>query len=159
MESREIAELVERIMVGDPWHGPSVKKVLDGIDASQAARRPPGGVHSIWELVLHMTGWAREVTARIGGRAAEEPEAGDWPAVTDPTPERWRQAQEDLFAVHRELAAAIRSIDPAGLEKPVLDYRNDALGTGLSHYLTLHGLIHHTVYHSGQIAQLKSAMR
>jgi uncharacterized damage-inducible protein DinB len=159
MESREIAELVERVMSGDPWHGPSVKKVLDGIDASQAARRPPGGVHSIWELVLHMTGWAREVTARIGGRAAQEPEAGDWPAVTDPTPERWRQALEDLFAVHRELAAAIRSIDPAGLEKPVLDYRNDALGTGLSHYLTLHGLIQHTVYHSGQIAQLKSAMR
>jgi uncharacterized damage-inducible protein DinB len=159
MHSLEIADLVERIMTGDPWHGPSVKKVLDGIDASLAARRPPGGVHSIWEVVLHMTGWAREVTARLGGRAAQEPEAGDWPVVTDPTPERWQLAQEELFAVHRSLAAAIRTMDSSRLDKPVLDYRDDALGTGLSHSLTLHGLVHHTVYHSGQIAQLKRAMQ
>ena len=159
MEGQDIAELVERIVHGDPWHGPSVKKVLDGIDAALAARRPPGGVHTIWELVLHMTGWAHEVTARLSGRPAQEPEAGDWPAAGDPTPDRWRQAQADLFSAHRALATAIRTLDAARLDQPVLDYRNDALGTGLTHYVTLHGLIHHTVYHSGQIAQIKSAMR
>ena len=34
-----------------------------------------------------------------------------------------------------------------------------AAGTGLSKYLTLHGLVHHTVYHAGQIAQLRRALR
>ena len=157
MESRAIAELVERIVTGDPWHGPSVKQVLDGIDATLAARRPPGGAHSIWELVLHMTGWAREVTARLGGRPAQDPEAGDWPEVEAFAPGRWRQAQADLFEAHRALAAAIRSMDPATLDQPVRDFRDNALGTGLSYYLTLHGLAHHTIYHSGQISLLKRA--
>jgi DinB superfamily len=157
MESREIAELVERIVAGDPWHGPSVKQVLDGVDVALAARRPPGGAHSIWELVLHMTGWAREVAARLAGRPAQEPDTGDWPSVGDVTPDRWRQAQAELFDAHRTLAAAIRSMDPAKLDQPVRDFRNNALGTGLSHDLTLHGLVHHTIYHAGQISLLKRA--
>jgi hypothetical protein len=155
MESRAIAELVERIMAGDPWHGPSVKSVLDGVDATLAATRPPGEAHSIWELVLHMTGWAREVTTRLGGRPAQDPEAGDWPQVTDVSPQRWQQAQADLFEAHRALAAAISAMDPAKLNQPVRDFRDNALGTGLSYYLTLHGLVHHTIYHSGQISLLK----
>lgn len=33
-----------------------------------------------------------------------------------------------------------------------------AAGTGLSRYLTVHGLVHHTVYHAGQIALLRRAL-
>lgn len=155
MESRDITELIEHVMTGDPWHGPSVTTILDGVSAEAAARRPPQGSHSVWELVLHMTGWAREVTARLGGRAAQEPEAGDWPEIGDPTHERWRAAQSALYTAHDDLIAAVGSIDVSTLARPVVDFRDDAMGTGLSHYLTLHGVIHHTVYHAGQIAMLK----
>ena len=158
-ETHRINSQLKRAQEGQAWHGPSLRELLDGVTAEQAAAKPIPNAHSIWELVLHMTGWAREVTARIGGRAAQEPEAGDWPAVTDPIPARWQQAQDELFAVHRSLAAAIRAMDASLLEKPVLDYRDDAMGTGLSHYLTLHGIVNHTVYHSGQIAQLKRLMQ
>ena len=56
---------------------------------------------------------------------------------------------------HRRRLAAI---DAATLARPVLDFRNNALGTGLSHYVTLHGVIHHAIYHAGQIALLKRAL-
>jgi len=158
METIEIAELIERVMAGDPWHGPSVRAVIDEIGPEQAARRPPGGAHSIWELVLHMTGWTREVTARLRGRPAQEPEGGDWPETGEPTLERWRAAQADLFAAHRELIAVVRRLDAAALSRPVADFRDNALGVGLSHYLTLHGVVHHTVYHAGQIALLRRAL-
>jgi uncharacterized damage-inducible protein DinB len=158
MEHSDIAELIERVLAGDPWHGPSVQRLLDDVGADLAARRPPGEAHSIWELVLHMTGWAREVTARLGGRAAQEPEEGDWPTVGEPTADRWQTAQTALFAAHRDLIRAVRQLDPATLSRPVLDFRNNALGTGLSHYVTLHGLIHHTVYHAGQIAIVTRAL-
>lgn len=154
-ESSNIAELIERVMTGDPWHGPSVTKVLEGVTPDAAAWRPPGNAHCIWELVLHMTGWAREVTARLGGRAAQEPEAGDWPEIGEAANERWFRAQSALFAAHRELADAIRHLDDAALARPVLDFRNDALGTGLSHYVTLHGVLQHTIYHAGQMAMLR----
>jgi hypothetical protein len=154
----EMADLIERIMSGDPWHGPSVKKVLDGVTADAAARRPLAHAHTIWELVIHMTGWTREVTARVRGRAAQEPDGGDWPAIGDPTEARWRDAHSALFAAHRELADAIRQLDPAKLPRPVVDFRDNAMGTGLTHYVTLHGLLHHTLYHAGQVAILRRAL-
>jgi uncharacterized damage-inducible protein DinB len=158
MESKHIAELLQRVMTGDPWHASSVARILEDVTADQAATRPPGNAHSIWELVLHMTGWAREVTARLGGRAAAEPPEGDWPAIGATTSERWQAARSALFAAHDELSAAIRALDASRLVEPVLDFRDSAAGTGLSHYLTVHGIVHHAVYHSGQIAVLKRVL-
>jgi hypothetical protein len=155
METERIAQLVERVLTGDPWHGPSVRQLLDGIDAGLAAARPAAGAHSIWEIVLHMTGWALEVTARLRGRAAQEPERGDWPAVAAISESRWDADRRALFAAHDHLAATVRTLDPAVLDRPVLDFRDNALGTGLSHYVTLHGIVHHTLYHAGQLALLR----
>ncbi len=158
METTRIVELIEDVMTGDPWHGSNVRDLLSAVSATDAARSPQSGAHSIWELVLHMTGWAREVTMRLEGRPAQEPDGGDWPAVGEPTPERWEMATTNLFTVHRALAAAMRGVDVQLLAQPVIDYRNDALGTGLSHYRTIHGVIHHTVYHVGQIALIARMM-
>lgn len=157
--SDDIADLIERVFDGDPWHASSVADLLSDVTAAEAVARPVPGGHSIWELVLHMTGWASEVRARLDGQEAGEPEGGDWPEVAAPTEARWRAAVAGLEAAHRELAAAVRASDPGQLRKPVLDRREPALGTGLSKELTVHGLIHHTVYHAGQIAQVKRAVR
>lgn len=146
-------------MNGAPWHGSSVAALLERLDAATAVARPPGGTHSVWELVLHMTGWAREVTARLDGRPAREPVDGDWPSVGDPSPARWAAACADLFTVHARLAEAIRQIPEATLEAPVRDDRDGAMGTGLSRYVTVHGLVHHTVYHAGQIAVVTRLVR
>ena len=129
--------------------------ILDGIDATRAARKPIAGGHSIWELVLHVTGWKREVARRVGGAPAGEPAAGDWPAVGDPTEARWRAAVDDLGAGHRELIAAVQKLTEARLYEPTNDPRNRPLGTGVSYYVLLHGAVQHDVYHAGQIALLK----
>jgi hypothetical protein len=152
MENQNIAELIARVTTGDPWHGSNVEQLLAGVSAADAARRPSPEVHSLWELVLHMTGWAREVRQRLGGRAAQDPEEGDWPQVAQVSEERWAAAKKALFDAHRDLESAVAGLDPAALAEPVVDFRDRPLGTGLSKYLTLHGLVHHTVYHSGQLA-------
>ncbi len=153
-----LADLVDRVMTGDPWHAGNVQTLLDGLSAEDAARTPVPAAHSIWQLVLHMTGWAREVQARLDGAPAGEPAAGDWPAVPVVTEAAWRRDRAALFAVHAALAAAIRGASPARLDQPVVDHRDRAAGTGLSTSLTLHGLVHHTVHHAGQIALLRRAL-
>ncbi len=157
--SDQLADLVTRVMTGDPWHGPNVATLLDDVTAAEAAATPVPGLHSIWQLVLHMTGWAREVHARLDGAPAGEPAAGDWPEPPSPTASAWARDRKALFAAHEALAAAIQRVAPAGLDTPVVDHRDRAAGTGLSKFLTLHGLVHHTVYHAGQIAQLRRAIR
>ncbi len=158
-ETSRVADLVTRVIDGDPWHGSTVLALLEGVSHQGAAAHPVPGVHSIWELVLHMTGWANEAGARLAGEAAGEPKGGDWPAVTDVSQAAWARAVAALVASHQTLAAAVRATDDAVLETAVRDPRDRAAGTGLSHYLTLHGLVHHTAYHAGQIAVLVRAVQ
>jgi uncharacterized damage-inducible protein DinB len=153
-ETNNLAELMMAVVDGDPWHGPNVVSLLRGVDPEEAASHLVPSAHSIWELVLHMTGWADEVRSRLAGAEAGEPKAGDWPEVIDVSPAAWVRAREGLVASHERLAAALRATRDDQLEAPVVDRRSRSAGTGLSQYSTLHGLVHHTAYHAGQIALL-----
>jgi uncharacterized damage-inducible protein DinB len=156
-EITRIIDQLQREHDGDPWHGSPLKSILDGVDAAQAARRPFSGAHSIWELVLHVTGWKREVAKRVGGGAASEPPDGDWPEVGEPTEARWKQSLADLESAHRDLIRAIEVLPEHTLFEPTNDPRDRPLGAGVSYYVLLHGAAQHDVYHAGQIALLKKA--
>ena len=150
-----IVDQLEREHAGDPWHGSPLSAILDGVTAEEAAARPLPGAHTIWELVLHMTGWKSEVRRRLSGAPAGDPEAGDWPAVGEATPERWAQARENLELAHRLLVSAVKEFPEANLYIPANDTRNRELGIGVTYYELLHGIVQHDVYHAGQIAILK----
>jgi hypothetical protein len=58
-----LCEDLRRVYDGAPWHGSSITEVLKGVDADVAARRSIPRAHTIWEIVLHMTAWTREVAS------------------------------------------------------------------------------------------------
>ena len=149
-QTEMIADQLERAYRGDAWYGSSVCAVLEGVDSTMAAARPRQGAHSIHEIVLHMTAWTREVTRRLRVGVAEDPEMGDWPEVGG-----WDAALAALDAANDELLTAIRALNPAQLDDRVGDARDRALGSGVSRYVMLHGLVQHHAYHAGQIAMLK----
>jgi uncharacterized damage-inducible protein DinB len=156
-EIHRIIDELEREHSGDPWHGSPLQQILDRLDARQAARTPIPGAHSIWEIVVHMTGWKKEVAQRVMGAPAGEPAAGDWPAIGETSDSHWRAALDGLEASHRELIASIKSLPEGKLLEPTNDPRDRPLGTGVSYYVLLHGIVQHDVYHAGQIAILKKA--
>jgi uncharacterized damage-inducible protein DinB len=157
-EPARVIDQLRRAHDGDPWHGSPVKEILRGVSAAQAATRPPNGAHSIWELVLHMTNWRNEVAARAAGSPAGEPADGDYPAIGDPTPKRWRAALDALDESHRRLVHAVGRLTDEQMWKPTNDPRNRALGTGVTYYELLHGIVQHDAYHAGQIAILKRVL-
>ena len=154
-EILNIVDQLEREFRGDAWHGSPLVSILNGINPTQAAAHPVKGAHSIWEIVLHVTGWKLEVARRVGGAPAGEPPDGDWPDVGEPTPARWSAAVQRLTEAQRTLLDAIRQLPEARLFEPTNDPRSRPLGTGVSYYVLLHGVVQHDVYHSGQIAALK----
>jgi uncharacterized damage-inducible protein DinB len=154
-----LVDLFTRVHSGDPWHGPSVLDALDGVTAQMAAAHPVAGAHSIWEIVLHIAAWRAEVVRRIGGAEAADPLEGDWPPVPEPTDTNSSAALERLQRSHENVVIAVRAMPRAQLEEIVKDERDRALGTGLSFYTTLHGLVHHDVYHAGQISLLKKGLQ
>ena len=149
-EVARIADQLRRSFEGGAWHGPGLLEVLQGVTAKQAAARPIAGAHSIWELVLHLRAWTEVEIERLAGMTVEEPEAGDWPAVTDTSEAAWRDALRQLKKAHRELIEAVERLSESRLEEraPARDH---------TIYFMLHGQVQHTVYHAGQIAVLKKA--
>lgn len=143
---------------GDPWYGSSRSVLLEGITAREAASRPIPGSHSIWELVLHMTSWTREVERRLAGHAPAEPEDGDWPAVGRPTAARWREACDANAEANAALLAAVAKLPATQWDAPVGGLRDPALGTGTTIGGMLIGLAQHDAYHNGQLAILRRAL-
>jgi uncharacterized damage-inducible protein DinB len=157
-EADRLVDQFKRAHDGDAWHGSPLKEILKGVTAAQAATRPPNGVHSIWELVLHATGWRNEVADRATGKPAGEPAQGDWPVVGDVSEQSWRNALAALDASHTRLVDVVRGMTDDRLFTPTNDPRNRPLGAGVSYYELLHGIVQHDAYHAGQIAILKRVL-
>jgi uncharacterized damage-inducible protein DinB len=155
-----LIDQLEREHAGDAWHGSSRASILADVSAEEARQRLSPTVHSMWELVLHMTAWTREVTKRLDGGMASEPDLGDWPSIpSTPDETSWRAAVTGLDDAHLALRHAVGAIEPTRLTAPVNDPRNRELGTGVSFAQTINGLVQHDVYHSGQLALLKKLVR
>jgi uncharacterized damage-inducible protein DinB len=154
-ERERLVKELEREISGEPWHGPSLSTILKGITAEQAAHRPSTEAHSIWEILLHMTGWKREVTRRAQGHTAAEPAEGDWPRVDEVSEARWRSACEDHLRAQQELAELIRNLADEQLDVTVKGDTAAYIGAGISVRANLYGILQHDVYHAGQIALLK----
>lgn len=158
-ETERIIDQLAREHEGEPWHGSSLRQILDGITATEAAIHPVAGGHSIWELVLHITAWKNEVRRRLSGAPASDPEEGDWPAVGPASEDGWRDTLARLEHAHVELIEAIRRFPELRLSAATNDPRKRPSGAGVSYYVLLHGAVQHDVYHSGQMAILKKALR
>jgi uncharacterized damage-inducible protein DinB len=156
-EIDRIVDQVQRAAGGDAWFGSSVRAALEGVNANVASGRPIPGAHSIGEIVLHLTAWTREVTRRLRLGVAENPEDGDWPVLSVGTDADWAVVVAAFDEANAELVAAIGGLEDAHLDERIGDERDRALGSGVSVYVTLHGLAQHHAYHAGQIMLLKRA--
>lgn len=150
-ETERIVDQLRRAFAGEAWHGPAVLEILEGVTAERAAARPFPGGHSIWELSLHIEAWARACRRRLQGDHAQLTDAEDWPAQTGLDEQAWKQVRESIKQEHDELAAAILSLDDSRLEQPIIKGMSSV-------YVTLHGVIQHSLYHAGQIAILNKAL-
>ncbi len=134
---------------GDAWHGPPLRKVLDGVTADVAYARPVPNVHSIWEIVAHLAAWDGVVADRIAERREiETPESGDFPPVTESAPEAWAEARREEDRQHARLIEAVSALDEARLGETVAG-KNDSTAH------MIRGVAPHEAYHAGQVALLR----
>lgn len=148
-ELARIDDELRRAYDGDCWHGPALREVLKGVPATQAAAKHPQLVHSIWALVNHLGAWVGVAADRITEwRPITEPDAGNFPPVTDASDAAWAAALDELDRQHRKLLDVVAGLDAAKLNAivPGKDYPVAVM---------LHGTAQHFAYHAGQIALLK----
>jgi uncharacterized damage-inducible protein DinB len=150
-EIKKLADELRRSFHGQAWHGPAVIELLSETSAKQAAARPTAGVHTIWEIALHIRAWENAARNWLAGEIMELPVLEgerDWPTVGDTSPAKWEQTVEDLVAVHDEMIRQVLRLREVQLAEMVS-------GRDYTNYFLLHGLAQHNAYHAGQIALLK----
>jgi uncharacterized damage-inducible protein DinB len=147
-EVERITDQLQRAFRGEAWHGPAVMEILEGITSQQAAARLGNAVHSIWEIALHIAAWERAGLMRLQGDRAQLPTEEDWPAVNEASEPAWKQTRRALEQGHEKLVHAISHLDESRLDEPIIEGMSSV-------YVTLHGIIQHSLYHAGQIAILK----
>ena len=150
-EVERIGDQLSRAFEGKAWHGPAVMEILDGITAHDASARPFKSTHSIWEIVLHIAAWESACLRRLHGDRAQLPSEEDWPVVAETSEQSWEQCKKELQQGYEQLRSAISQLADAQLDQPIVE--------GLSTvYVTLHGIVQHSLYHAGQIAILKKVV-
>jgi uncharacterized damage-inducible protein DinB len=157
MFSPFLSEQVRLAHDGPAWHGSALAENLDGITAEQAGSRPLADAHSIWEIVLHLTGWTREVARRLEGGEPGPPAEGDWVAVGPVSERAWARARSALGEAHAALAVAVERFPEARWRDRVGGERDAPLGTGVNYAAMVTGLLQHDAYHGGQIGLLRQA--
>jgi len=146
-----LLDQLRRAHEGDAWHGPSLREVLDGVDAARATSRPLPGAHSIWELVLHIAAWEQVARRRLEGDLSRPSDAEDWPAVDATDAASWQAALAHLDRTHAALREAIAALPEARLDEPLR-------GPEFTIASLLHGVVQHDLYHAGQIALLRKGV-
>lgn len=144
--------LVERMLLelnstfdGDAWHGTPLRRMLDDVDEIKARSKPSDAVHSIAELLAHITAWIEIVQRRLGDERVEVTPELDFPDVAKVS---WRDAIGRLERAHSLLVDTVARMKDS-------DFDEKVPGKSYTVDFMLHGLVHHNTYHAAQIALLK----
>ena len=151
----EISFIVNQLKIafdGEPWHGPAVMEILEGVDGKTAASRPINHAHSIWELVIHLAGWEHVVCQRLQGQIATLNDAQNFGHLDSTTEQSWQSALAILRQNHAQLIKLVSALPEARLTDRVPGKDYDVR-------FMLYGAVQHAAYHAGQIAILKRARR
>jgi hypothetical protein len=140
-----LLDLLDEAFDKKSWHGPNLRGSIRGVTAKQAAWRPDGDRHNIWELTLHAAYWKYVVRRRLTGEKRgsfvlagsnffERPKDG-----AKATEEGWKAEVQILISEHLQLRAAVSQVT-----KP---------SSAQAHLIR--GVAAHDLYHAGQIRLLR----
>ena len=152
MNEKRLQSILDALQTSGLWFGgPSPAGSLRGVGAEQAARKPDGASHCIWELALHIAYWEYAVRRILeDGPKGEFPrKPANWPRLPDDATESaWKKDRALVRAERERLISAAGAFDPARLD--------DRAGSSKHTYVDLlYGAVQHSTYHTGQIALLK----
>jgi len=152
-ETERLTEQLRLAFEGSAWHGAALAELTADVTVAEAAAHPIPGAHSIWELVLHLAGTYGLVLRRLRGDGRNLSPEEDWPSAPAPTAEQWRDALRRLRDLNSELRQAVARFEVADLDQPLVDQ------SPYPAYTQFIGVTQHDLYHAGQIALLKKAVR
>jgi len=140
----DLIEQFHEIYNGAPWLDETIYKKLERVDETTAFERPLPNLHSVGEIMSHLVVWRNEITNRLNGQERKllvtSPE--NWLSNKDLKIAGWKKLHQSFMQSQDQILDLLKRKDDSFLDEPYAD-RNFK-------YL-VEGLIHHDIYHLGQI--------
>jgi len=136
----------QEIYNGTPWLDETFEKKLGYINEENVFTQPIEALHSVAEVISHLLVWRIEILSRLNGNPKR---------ISMSSPENWKSNSELKMGGWEELKT---SFDKSQLDLlELLKNNNDEFlltkfaDTQYTHQYFLEGLLHHDLYHLGQI--------
>jgi uncharacterized damage-inducible protein DinB len=149
VEAKRIAHQLRASLKGPAWHGPSLLDILGDVSAEEARARPLATAHSMAELVVHVTAWVDAARRGLDSELVSLDGAADWPQ-----PGEWSEDLSRLRDAVGALASRVETMTDEDLRQKVRSADSE-----YSRYVLLHGVTQHNLYHAGQMALLRKAVK
>ena len=141
---QNLVKQLQDVQDGDLWLDENFIKKIDTLTPEQALTRPIPDIHSVAEIVSHLSEWRRDCIRKLQGQKStltiESNE--NWRSNNELKQIGWKKLKDDFYASQYHLIRLIEIRDDAFLAQECGTYTFQAL---------LEGMIHHDLYHLGQI--------
>lgn len=155
MNNPEIARIINMMnntYSGAAWHGSSMLEILGKVSSKQAFGTS-SHIHRICELVQHIIAWRVYAIKKLeGDQQYEVSQADNWKTFSRQDDEAWDGILSELEKSQEQLVDALNHFSDSKLG-------DEVVGKSYDYYTLIHGVIHHDLYHLGEIALLANELR
>lgn len=141
---------LENIQTGKVWMGPTYDSTLKNINEDNAFIRPLPELHSVAEIISHLTTWQKETILKIKtgeGSLTDESEE-NWYSNEKLKERKWSVLLSEYKASLTTIIFILKSKEDSFLEKQYYD--TDFKGN-YPYSFVINGMLHHNLYHLGQL--------
>lgn len=145
---------LKTIYDGDPWIDESFEKKLTGLSEEEAFCQPIPGVHSVAEVISHVVEWRKELIERMRNGRPPLPvfeQENNWYSNEWLRKKGWSRLVEEFEESQNQLIYLWEGLSDSFLSQK---YNEE-----YSYQYLVEGIIHHDLYHLGQIGLIIKMLR
>lgn len=144
-----IQQLLE-VQNGKPWMGDNLEKKISSITVQEAFTKPFPTMHSVAELIAHLTAWNHDTILKIRNGIGELKDSNEqnWPDNNTLKKAGWNAIIQGYRESFSQVIDLLRHKDDSFLKEKYYDqdFKRES-----DYSFAINGLLHHTIYHLGQM--------
>lgn len=154
MAKREVIDYVIHQLLelqnGKLWMGDNFERKINSIDEKEAFKKPYPTMHSVAELIAHLTAWSNDLILKINNGAGQlmDYNDGNWPDNNKLKKLGWENIIHDYQNSLSQVINLLKDKDDTFLKEKYYD--QDFKGE-FDYSFAIDGMLHHNIYHLGQI--------
>ena len=144
-----IQQLLE-VQNGKLWMGDNFERKLNSITEQEAFTKPSPTMHSVAELIAHLTAWSNDTILKIRNGIGElrDNEEQNWPENNYLKKLGWNAIIQDYKESYLKVIDLLKDKDDSFLK---MKYYDQDFQGEFEYSFVLDGILHHNIYHLGQM--------